>query len=1111
MAEHQGMTPTVIIGVGGTGKTVLLRVRAMIAESYGALDKLPIVAFLHIDTDQNDLKAQSVEVLKQDISLRPVEQIHAKVDKTDAASILGRIDDYPHIAEWFPRELKATESILDGAGQIRALGRFAFTHNYVAIKTQFLNAMQRVVQGREEMTRTGAQIDQGVNVFVVCSLLGGTGSGMYLDLAYCLRDWIPPANQPQTSAYLVLPGTATGVVRRQIANAYAALMELNFYSNNNSRFEAQYTATEAISDRSGRDDPFRFCYLVGNTNPNYQIPDLGGVMDMVAQNIFLDFSSGLSQYKKTLRDNISQLLGTPDSFGYPQNFMTFGLSAIQFPLNRVLDACASRLAGRVASWWANPNPTSVNMKDVVKEKLRSMSISESDGDHQILDSISNANSGQKYAKEIESQVESLRIIRKEQNLELNALGGFVRNREEKEFKPHFQDSAPEPTNWSDYFRRMWENTENLMQFKPSMIESIVYDMVEDRSRGAKYTLNFLMELRKILNNEYKNVFDVDRQKYLAEITEEKELELDRLIEKLIKDGNDFVKKFLDRKAVDKSFDNSLKAIQNFYTARIEVKSRALAVKVLDELVAKIDNLLVSIAQYEEVLEKLQKKLKEREITYIQETKNLKINGILLFEEKVVDQIYKTVIAAKESNKIESISRTILQEQTKRLFDFYSFDKTRQEELYSQILSAAFIEFEDSRQIRISAAQQFIEQYSTQEQETLARECANRSESFLRFVTVSGYADSAAKRQNLLGIEGGISPTDPAVTKVLSIVRKATPLADRDIKSLNVPHYIYFAQERGAFPLRMIEGIAEMRQCYRTLPREDTNPLHTHANGYRFPDLMPDTQQEIEVKHNLILGRAFGLIIQINQNGSREIRFTYIRTNTGMEKIQTLGSSWQEAEDFLSNDQHRVERLILSDLLRETGKKAQTKVEKCKIYQQLQDWLAKFTTELENGKESPEYRKASEAIAEYVKEYNLYVPDDSESPLNSLNKPETATDKNSGVSTDNLARFKELVKKTYSVTSPSEEDVSLIKVRQKRWQINEEDAKRIIAEFAPSASKKDAQAEYLLDYRGKLRKATNGTLSDQDLHELDDLQDELGLTDEEISAIKTNVRSELGLN
>ena len=58
MAEHQGMTPTVIIGLGGTGKTVLLKVRAMIAESYGALDQLPIVAFLHIDTDQNDLKAQ---------------------------------------------------------------------------------------------------------------------------------------------------------------------------------------------------------------------------------------------------------------------------------------------------------------------------------------------------------------------------------------------------------------------------------------------------------------------------------------------------------------------------------------------------------------------------------------------------------------------------------------------------------------------------------------------------------------------------------------------------------------------------------------------------------------------------------------------------------------------------------------------------------------------------------------------------------------------------------------------------------------------------------------------------------------------------------------------
>jgi hypothetical protein len=1101
MAEHQGMTPTVIIGLGGTGKTVLLKVRAMIAESYGALDQLPIVAFLHIDTDQNDLKAQPVEVLKQDISLRPVEQIHAKVDKGDAANILGRLDDYPHIAEWFPRELKATESILDGAGQVRALGRFAFTHNYAAIKEQFLSVMQRVIERREVITRKGVRVDQGVNVFVVCSLLGGTGSGMYLDLAYCLRDWIPAANQPQTSAYLVLPGTARGVAKRQIANAYAALMELNHYSSGNTRFESQYTATEGITDRSGRDVPFRFCYLVGNTNPNYQIPDLGGVMDMVAQNIFLDFSSGLSQFKKTIRDNISQLLGAPDALGYPQSFMSFGLSAIQFPLNRVLDACASRLAGRVASWWANPNPISVNMRDVVKQTMRSLSLSEDDGDHQILDSISNAVSGQTYAKEVESQVESLRTIRKEQNIELNALGGFVRNRREQEFKPHFQDSDPRPASWSDYFRRMWSNTENLKREKPLELRAIVYGMLEDRFRGASYTRDFLQELRKILVDEYTTILDNKRTEYQTEITEEEEDKLDKLIQKLTNDGNDWFKKVIDRKGVDASFENCLKAIQQFYTARVEVKSRSLAVQVIDELLKEIDVLLLNIGKYEEILNRLQIKLAERERTYIQETKNLKINGVLLFKEEVVDQIYKTVVADKESNKVESISRSLLQDQGKQLFDFYSFDKTREEELYSQILSAAFDVFEDSRQIRISAAQQFIEQYSAQEQETLAQECVRRSESFLRFTKVPGYADSPAKRQNLLGIEGGTTPTDPSVTRVLAIIRKATPLNDRDIKSLNVPHYIYFAQERGAFPLRMIEGMSEMRQCYRTLPREDTNPLHTHANIQRFPDLMPDTQQETEVKRNLILGRAFVAINEVRLDGSREIRFVYKSKDTGMQEDQSLGATWQEAEDFLLNDQHRPKRQILGDLLRETGQKAKTKAEKTMIYQQLQDWLAKFVTEFENGKANPEYRKAAEAIADYIKEYSLYIPDDNTLPSNNA-----AVTKDNDSLNSNLSKFRDLVEKTYRNPPPSEDELQAIEVRRKRLGISEEDAKQIVTEFIPDLAKQ----EYALIFKSMLSKVKDSKLKDEDLYELDDLQEEFGLTDDEVLKIKRDVRKQLGL-
>jgi len=38
MSDYNGMTPTIIVGLGRTGKEVLLKIRRMIIETYGALD-----------------------------------------------------------------------------------------------------------------------------------------------------------------------------------------------------------------------------------------------------------------------------------------------------------------------------------------------------------------------------------------------------------------------------------------------------------------------------------------------------------------------------------------------------------------------------------------------------------------------------------------------------------------------------------------------------------------------------------------------------------------------------------------------------------------------------------------------------------------------------------------------------------------------------------------------------------------------------------------------------------------------------------------------------------------------------------------------------------------
>ena len=153
----------------------------------------------------------------------------------------------------------------------------------------------------------------------------------------------------------------------------------------------QYSDSQAnrITAQSGQDLPFNFTYLVGNNNDKVTFPSLGAVLEMVAQNVFLDFTSGFSQYKKLVRDNVSKHWASPDALGYPQNFMSFGLSSIEFPVERVLNACSARLAARLVGWWSNPTPAPSAMSDLIRtEILPGLFLAETEHDHQIIDSIS---------------------------------------------------------------------------------------------------------------------------------------------------------------------------------------------------------------------------------------------------------------------------------------------------------------------------------------------------------------------------------------------------------------------------------------------------------------------------------------------------------------------------------------------------------------------------------------------------------------------------------------------------------------------------------------------------------------------------------------------------
>jgi len=367
----------------------------------------------------------------------------------------------------------------------------------------------------------------------------------------------------------------------------------------------------------------------------------------------------------------------------------------------------------------------------------------------------------------------------------------------------------------------------------------------------------------------------------------------------------------------------------------------------------------------------------------------------------------------------------------------------------------------------------------------------------------------------VGIQGGNKPTDPAVSALLPIIRKTSILTDKDIRPLGDPHHIYFVQEVGAFPLRLIEGMEQMRTLYRAVSGADQNPLHTHQDSRQFQDHMPETLTEIQAKQHLILAQALGLVAQAENTvtGYSEVRMHYQDKLTGLAKTQVLGGDWQEAEDYLITDQNRKVREVLEDSLQAIGQRAVTKPEKQSLYQKLMAYLKEQESTLPGGRDNAVYRKQEGAIEEYVKTYSLFIGLPAETPslngrLAEVPATSAATPTEAIALDSNLEKFSKLVETCYRRGNPSNTELQLLERFRNKYAISQDIADGLITKFTSKPDQQDVIYEFGLMYRAFLE--NDGEIDLEEQSQLLELQEELGLTDEQVSTIEANVRDELGL-
>jgi hypothetical protein len=373
--------PTLLIGLGGTGKEILLRMRRLIVERFGSLGALPCIEFLHIDTDQKqtakeqyDLKADDDTLFKK-VKFQPAETIPLTIEG-GTTRYIENVDKYPNIKRWFQHKGKIAGlgDLGEGAGQIRMASRLAFFHepNFTKI-SDTLNRVKSKLQDpkiTEQVAKYSFQFDpKSMEVYIITSVGGGTGSGIFLDIAFLVKDIFSDAERVGMLFMPKLYEKYSGHPRIY-ANGYAALMELNKYS-----FGYKFLANwKGANIKEILPPPFSYTYFLDATNESgFTENNEKAIYQMAAETIFQDYSiGGFAAMKRSTRVNLMQYtmnvyvhdyweIGMKKTAmvkdikvqgdTYPARFSSMGLGVISFPADKVRSACACKMARNILNFW----------------------------------------------------------------------------------------------------------------------------------------------------------------------------------------------------------------------------------------------------------------------------------------------------------------------------------------------------------------------------------------------------------------------------------------------------------------------------------------------------------------------------------------------------------------------------------------------------------------------------------------------------------------------------------------------------------------------------------------------------------------------------------------
>lgn len=333
------MAQTLLLGLGGTGSRIVNKVVRELHKNGKVINNGEICCAV-LDTNSND--NEGINKSGTGVPVIPTSTPMTIKDYLNEYS-------YKHIEEWCPSSPEfLKESMMDGASELRIKSRIAFMDcDLSGTLNRELGTIINRVRERDPQAK--------FRIMIVSSLSGGTGSGMFIQVALWLRKFL--SGVPITiRGIFVLPDVFAGTIRdiatnaatkqRHYCNAYAAIKELNAITNvlKSATFQlpAQITIGDLFDsekDKGTGHKVYDLAFFVDYKDANnLSLGSISEYESMVAQLVYMQLYAPMKDDMYSEEDNlfITNIQSEDPLYG------SCGVAKAEYPLQSVEKYCSIR-------------------------------------------------------------------------------------------------------------------------------------------------------------------------------------------------------------------------------------------------------------------------------------------------------------------------------------------------------------------------------------------------------------------------------------------------------------------------------------------------------------------------------------------------------------------------------------------------------------------------------------------------------------------------------------------------------------------------------------------------------------------------------------------------